>query len=137
MMDRVAVSPPTSVAPLRPLPVNGLVFFFYRRWPQWFAPKRVCSWCPAVMRRGGTFSGGKVSHGICQKCSQAAMKSVRENLPHLRSATLAFLFFLTLGFSSCEQQEAPAAPSKPVMHAAVAVATPPETTQLESVEVIP
>jgi hypothetical protein len=117
------------------------VLFFYRRWPQWFAPKRVCSWCPAVIKRGGIFSRGKVSHGICGDCSRLAMKCVRENLPHhhleWHGLQLAVLFFISIGLSAgCERVEPPSAPYRPLMHAAVDVATPPET-RMANVEVIP
>lgn len=150
MMDRCHPLPPTSVAPLRALPGNPIVLFFYARWPQWFAPRKLCFWCPALIKRGGLFSRGKVSHGICQKCSAEALEQARmEFVQRRRDRTaaieqqfrkLALLFFaLALISSGCERSEAlPAsAPTyRPVLHRAVSVTWSSDPT-VASVEVIP
>lgn len=46
--------------------------FFYRRWPHWYEPRKVCCRCPAVIRDGGRFAKRKVSHGLCGRCAEDA-----------------------------------------------------------------
>lgn len=123
MIDRCLGSPPTSVAPLRPLPANRLALFFYRRCPQWFRPKRICSWCPdkRVIHRGGIFSRGNVSHGICKHCSAESLDQARLVKQRRLVLGAAFLFF-AIGWTGCEQRmESPARPYRAVRHAAMEV----------------
>ncbi len=47
--------------------------------PQLFMPAAVCVWCDGVLRRGGFFSRGKLSHGVCIACKQA-LRASRERV---------------------------------------------------------
>ena len=51
----------------------------YFLFPHWFLPAATCSWCRAMIRRGGFFARGKMSHGICVGC-KLALRSTRERV---------------------------------------------------------
>lgn len=148
MIDRCVLPPPTFAfpRPVRPPRVGRLVFFFYRHWPEWFMPRQICSYCPAVIAAGGLFSRGKVSHGVCKPCATEALEQARlERRQRAREqanhrtimALMRCCFFaaalLSVGCGkSSSDQERPLV-YRPQLHASVTV-TP---EQRPSVEVHP
>jgi hypothetical protein len=135
VMDRVMIHPPGAGMARSPAPVraNGLVLFFYRRYPQWFMPKRICAWCDHLIARGGIFSRGKISHGVCALCSAEALE--QSWIARAIGSSAGAVFFLAaILLSSCtkrsEEQAAVARVYRPMVHQAVTL-PPAERPSLE------
>lgn len=91
MTDRTVALPFRSIRP--PARPGHLVRFLYKLRPQWFAPRKICAWCKILIARGGIFSRGKVSHGVCPCCSHDALTLARLTRERRHVVGAAFLFF--------------------------------------------
>lgn len=134
MIDRCALPSPHAGMPKPAVALNAsrVTLFFYRRFPHWFTPRRICAWCGHIIAPGGFFWRGKVSHGICGPCSDEAMEQARIAR---RLGSVAAVFFFAAVFSvSCSRSDELAADRtfvyRPQLHASVAV-PPPQRPSLE------
>lgn len=104
MINRCLMRPPVAGMPRPAVPLNArsVTLFFYRRFPHWFMPKRICAWCGFVIGRGGIFSRGKTSHGVCGHCSEEAMEQARM-ARGIRLAAAAFFLAAALLTADCSR----------------------------------